>query len=491
MTGALYTGTAAREIDRIAIDEVGIAGLDLMTRAGASAFQLIKRQFECPGSMLVLCGGGNNGGDGYVVARCALEDGWSVTLVALAEASTPDAGAACQQYLDAGGEIQSSMDSLDASEYSVIVDGLLGIGLTGEPREPYASCLRKANQLVGFKLALDVPSGVNADTGQVFQPAFNADVTITFIVPKIGLFTGPATSIVGMVSVESLGLDPEIPSRVNACANLITRPHLQRRAKDSHKGDYGTTAITGGDHGMFGAVLLAGRAALRSGSGKVYVVSTDEHLDSPALYTPELMSAVFEGRLASPLDTADAIVLGPGMGLARWGRDLFAAVIESDRPLVVDADALTVLAETDLRSHLGNWVLTPHPGEAARLLGCTTRDIQQDRLAAALEIARSRNAVCVLKGAGTLVATAEGEAGLCDRGNPGMATAGAGDVLSGVIGALLAQSYAPAVAARAGVWLHARAADLMVQRVGEISLIAGDIIEGLPDALISASEYDQ
>lgn len=487
----IYTGSAAKEIDRLAIAEHGYVGLDLMINAGELAYAHIAQWSAEQGaqtepkqtSILILCGAGNNGGDGYVVGRCALEAGWQVTLVATKPPGTDDASSAAAQFVQAGGTIHTSTD-FKPTEYTVVVDALLGVGISGAPRGEFARLTSLANELAGLKVAIDVPTGVDADTGAAYQPVFEADKTISFIAAKLGLHTGPGLNHCGDVAYQNLNISTPIFDAIDHCAEFLPKPVFSSRKRDSHKGSYGDVIVAGGDNGMLGAALLAGSAALRMGSGKVYVLSTDEHLDQPALYRPELMSLVFEPNNTDKLHDADAVVLGPGLGLNSWGKQMFEVLIGINVPMLVDADGLTLLAqknESDPRSlpAQNQWVLTPHPGEAARLLGITTSEVQQDRMTAVREIAQRYHCVCVLKGAGTLIAEADGWVGLCDHGNSGMATAGMGDVLSGMIGAQLAQGYAPRAAAEVGVWLHARTADQIVGRSAEAALIASDIIDRL------------
>ncbi|MBT8114479.1 MAG: NAD(P)H-hydrate dehydratase, partial [Arenicella sp.] len=430
MQQRIYTGVAAKEIDRQAIEEHGVAGFALMSEAGNKAFELLQERFPRPARLLVLCGSGNNGGDGYILASCALIADWQVQLVAAGEPKTADAKTACQQFVDDGGEVLEPGSLPAEAEFDVVVDALLGIGLSGSPTGVYAELIDLANSLDAMVFALDVPSGIDADTGAVFPPAVRAEMTATFIVPKVGLMTGPATSYVGELHTVKLAVPASAIQAVESIATVVEPIGFAPRSKDSHKGNYGWVVVAGGDHGMFGAVLLSGKSALRTGAGKVTILSTDEHLDRPALHTPELMSAVFEGANSPSLQQADVIALGPGLGLGSWGKDVFETVIGLDKRLLIDADGLNHLAAHRGAAKYGNWVLTPHPGEAASLLDVDTSQVQADRPAAARQIARQYNSVCVLKGAGTLIATPDGELSLCNAGNPGMASAGMGDVLS-------------------------------------------------------------
>ncbi|MFT5135287.1 MAG: hydroxyethylthiazole kinase-like uncharacterized protein yjeF [Arenicella sp.] len=487
---SLFTGIGAKQIDQIAINEFGHKGLDLMTRAGQFAFHRISQRLAKqagPIEMLLMCGPGNNGGDGYVIGRCALEARWTVKLLAFGAPKSADARQAAELFKAAGGDIASADSLPNSYQPDVVVDALLGVGISGVPRAAMASAIETANKLDALKVAIDVPSGVDADTGFANQQSFRADLTISFIVEKIGLRTGPAMNYAGDIAVDDLGIDPQAIRQVASCANLL-QPSKELRNKllrqpDSHKGSYGHVVIAGGDNGMLGAALLAGRAALRCGSGKVHILSTEAHLDMPALCCPEIMSQVFIENDISLVQQASAVVLGPGLGLVDWGQQVFNSLINLAKPMVIDADALSLLSKNGARTTKSPWVLTPHPGEAARLLGCSNAEIQKDRLSAALEVAKQYDCVCVLKGAGTLIAGGGDLPVLCDRGNAGMASAGMGDVLSGMIAGFIGLGIEPRQAAELAVYLHACAADEVVQSSAQASLIASDVINQLPLSL--------
>lgn len=486
MKHQLFTGTDVKRIDRIAIEQHGFDGYQLMIKAGKGVFNFIQNRFQQEDaqqkSMLVLCGTGNNGGDGYIVAACALEAGWQLALIACGPPTTEDARRAAAHFKNVGGDVATLASITNQHKFDVVVDAILGVGIKGAPRGSAAELIDLANGITGDKIAVDVPSGIDADTGAVHAPVFYADHTITFIRNKIGLKTGPALNHTGYVHLKTLGIGCVVSDQVPSAVTIIDPPPKPFRPIDSHKGSYGHAMVVGGGPGMLGAALLAGRAALRSGCGKVHIISTQEHLDLPALAVAELMSAT-AGESAENLlplsGRASALAIGPGLGLDTWARDLHDACLCLKLPLVIDADALTLLAETDRSSPAGNWVLTPHPAEAARLLNCSTANVQNDRLGAAREIARQRNSVCVLKGAGTIVADSGGTAALCDLGNPGMATAGMGDVLTGLTVARLAMGQTPLDAASAAIWTHARVGDWCAQRTSQTFLLAGDIIDHL------------
>ncbi len=453
--------------------------------------------------MVVLCGSGNNGGDGYVVAQCAQAIGLEVVVIQAAAPKTATAIQVCEGFVDHGGIITNQITALQNT--ALIVDGLFGIGLNRAPAGFYADLIRATNQARCAVIALDVPSGLDGDTGFAFDPCIVASMTITFIGQKIGLLTGAGRNYSGEIKLEDLNLAEDIRQRVTPVATCIELPQRKKRMPDSHKGDYGNIMIAGGNNGMLGAVLLAGSAALRCGSGRVTILSTEKHLDMPALHCPELMSQCIENKIGfEPLcEQSEVVVLGPGLGLNDWSKRVFDYLIElhlnRQRPMLIDADGLTLLAEqqTENPRKSDYWILTPHPGEAAKLLACSTAEIQQDRIGAVKAVAAQFGGVCVLKGAGTLVADCGGVR-VCEHGNTGMATAGMGDVLSGIIGSLMGQSWMGqnrdqpnhelGKIAATGVWLHSVCAGRVVERVGEASLLAGDVIDGLAEVLLGLEE---
>ncbi len=365
-------------------------------------------------------------------------------------------------YRDAGGTVSPFQGMPRRAD--VIVDALLGTGLDREVTGDWAQAIAAANAHLAPKLAIDIPSGLHADTGRVLGLAIQAEVTISFIGLKQGLFTGEGWS---------------------KQAEFLTP-----RRRSAHKGDFGTVLVVGGAPGMAGAARLAGEAALRSGAGLVAVASHPDHAALLGAGRPELMChAVADGDGLGPLlERADVVALGPGLGQGDWGRSLYARVLASDKPLVLDADALNLLAAAPQASH--RWIITPHPGEAGRLLGRPTAEVQADRFAAVRELQARYGGVAVLKGAGTLIfAASHRPPGLCSDGNPGMASGGMGDALTGIVAALVAQGLSLEEAAGAGVCLHAAAGDLAAARGGERGLLASDLIAALPPRRTSAAAW--
>jgi len=483
----IYQAQQTRAIDRIVIEQYGVAGIELMRRAGRAAFARVMERYSGAGCITVVCGPGNNGGDGYVFAQLAKRIGLRVTVLASAAPATADAITAAGDYRDAGGAVvtvknENDFAALDSAE--LIIDALFGTGLERAPQGVAAELIRRINRASAPVVALDMPSGLHSDSGRAFAPCVAADATVTFIGVKLGLLTGQGRARAGEILFEDLNIPADARAQVPPAARVIAAPVLPPRARDAHKGDAGRVLVVGGEVGMLGAVLLAGEAALRCGGGLVTVAGPAAHLDLPALRCAELMSADAAALDAAAVARADAIVLGPGLGMREWGAEVFARFITVDAPMVVDADGLNHLARAGDSPRRSRWILTPHAGEAARLLRVAPADIAADRPAAARAIADKFGGVCVLKGAGALVAAADCPAlFVCDRGNPGMATAGMGDVLSGVAGALLAAGAPVLDAARAAVWLHSTAADAAAVETGERGLLARDVIAALPGVL--------
>lgn len=463
----------------------GLAGLSLyqlMERAGAGAFCVLSWVYPFARHYLVLAGQGNNGGDAYVVARLAAAAGKRVTLVECPGRSPLPAPAsqARQAWLDVGGSIASA-DAPWPQDIDVIVDGLLGTGLQDAPRPSCALLIEAANAHVAPIVALDIPSGLNADTGAVAGSAVRAAHTVTFIALKPGLLTGKARSVTGQLHYNDLGLgewlQPQPPLMERLTAKDLTR-WLQPRDPCAHKGDNGRLLIIGGDHGLSGAIRMTGEAALRTGAGLVRVLTRESNIGSLLTARPELMvEPLNDDSLRQGLDWADVVVIGPGMGQTDWGKNALRIAENCTKPMLWDADALNLLAINPQKRH--NRIITPHPGEAARLLNTKPGVIESDRFSAARNIIKRYGGVVVLKGAGTLVADVAGHMALADVGNAGMASGGMGDLLSGIIGGLLAQKLSLYDAACAGCVIHGATADQLALEKGTRGMLATDLLPAL------------
>ncbi len=474
---ALYNAAQVRELDARLI-AAGTSGFDLMQRAAHAAWRALRRRWPDAGAVTVLAGRGNNAGDGYLLAALAQRAGWQVRVLAVGDpqALQGDAALACAEARDCGVSIEPWR--AEAPLQGVLVDALLGTGLTGAVREPYASAIAAINASGRPVLAIDLPSGLCANTGQVLGQAVRADLSVTFIGLKLGLFTAGGPDRVGALVFDDLQADPGVVAQVASEAVRLDHGSLARvapRSPTAHKGSFGQVLVIGGDLGTGGAALLSAEAALRCGAGMVTLATRPEHVGASLVRRPEVMCSGVESTysLTALLERADVLVVGPGLGQAPWGRSLISAAAQREQPQVWDADALNLLASGAVELPSG-CLITPHPGEAARLLQCSVGEVQADRPTAVRALAQRYGCVALLKGAGTLIAAPDGRLALCDRGHPAMASAGLGDVLAGVLGALLAQQLAPFEAACLGAWLHASAGE----RLGTLGrgLAASDLI---------------
>lgn len=496
----LYSADAVREIDRYVIDQQGVDGFDLMQAAAAGAFRRLVRFWPEPGRILVLCGAGNNGGDGYLLAANAVRHGLEVNCIAVAstEKLTGDARKAWEKSVADGVNVQESanLGTDDVQGYiasaGLIVDAMLGTGVKGAPRDPFAGMIKACNEASAPIMAVDLPSGLNATTGAVAGEAIRADATVTFIGLKSGLYTGQGAECAGDILFESLDTDDwASESGQEPLARRVDwqsiRSVIPRRPRTSHKGRFGRVLVIAGDRGFGGAGLLAAEAAARTGAGLVTLATRPEHISPALARCPSIMvQGLIHGSELPPLiEAADVIVCGPGIGKAAWGQQMLQQVVASGKPRVLDADALNLMASRAVQP-ADNHILTPHPGEAARLLACGVADIEEDRIGAAGRMSQIFGGVVLLKGAGTVVASRGTMPDVVSGSNPGMATGGMGDVLSGVLGSLYAQLKDARAAASAGATLHLAAANLASEARGYMGLLPMDVIEALSQVLMDS-----
>ena len=478
---SLYRARELRALDRAAIDRFGIPGIVLMERAATAALRYLRRRWPRARRVAVFCGHGNNGGDGLLLARLAHREGLAVRvgMVGAEERLRGDAREAFRRCRAAG--VAMGAGAPDLSRCDVVVDAMLGTGLDREVREPFAGAVERVNRHSAPVLSLDLPSGLSSDTGVCLGATLVASATLTFIGLKAGLFTGEGPGVAGEVVFDALGVPAELYRQVAPCAYRIGLADfagvLGPRPRHAHKGDFGHVLVIGGDEGMPGAPRLAAEGAVRSGAGLVTVATRAAHAAAVPALRPELMARGVESAAALRplLERATVVAAGPGLGASEWSRTMLDAALGARRPLVLDADALNLIASGAAGPVPGGAVLTPHPGEAGRLLGATTAEVEADRFAAVARLRERSGAVVVLKGAGSLVDDGEGLVSVCGAGNPGMASAGMGDVLCGVIAALMAQGLSPSEAARAGVCAHAEAGDRAARAGGERGMLAGDL----------------
>ena len=478
-----YHASQMRELDaRITACEA-IDDYALMRRAGRAAFFRLRRGWPQVRRLGVVCGPGNNGGDGFVVASLARAWGLAVDLWALTDAETL-AGAARRaaiDFLGAGGLIRPlEPDTLRTAEVDAWIDALFGIGLARPLTGEAHAAVMALNQHPAPILAVDIPSGLSAGTGAIQGAAVQATATVSFIAPKPGLYTGAGPDCCGAVWLDSLGAPADFAADLpGACrlwpAAMPLGALLPPRPPAAHKGQFGHVLVIGGGLGMAGAARMSAEAALRAGAGLVSVATTPAHAATLGIGRPELMVAAAQtgAELAPLLARSTVRAIGPGLGRDAWAAQMFDGALSVPGPLVVDADGLNLLAAAPRRR--ADWVLTPHPAEAARLLGTTTAEIQADRLAAVRALTMRYGGVALLKGAGTLIDDGR-QIDLCEGANPGLASGGMGDVLTGLIAGLLAQGLPPADAARGAVRLQLRAGTLAARDLGQPGMLAGDLL---------------
>ncbi|MED6321260.1 MAG: NAD(P)H-hydrate dehydratase, partial [Pseudomonadota bacterium] len=433
---------------------------------------------------LVLVGQGNNAGDGYIAAINAKLAGKQVHLCAVEPERTldGDAGKAQQRWLDSGGSI-NGFDAALLEKSDVVIDALLGTGINSYIRNEFADIIDAVNASSTPVVSVDVPSGLDANTGQSLGRCVQADITVTFVGIKPGLVTGAGKQSCGKLVYADLGIGKAFQALAKASATMLNIDHFKGmgpREINSHKGTYGRLLCIGGNRGTAGAIRLASEAALRSGAGMVRVYTHESSVVQVSAGRPELMVTDF--NLEDALAWATCVVIGPGLGQDEWAEGTFETTMKhcqsQNKPVVIDADALNLLCQQSTAYTLSDSILTPHAGEAARLLGVSIDDVESDRFNYARQCSQRYHAVCVLKGAGTLIDN-EKKTWVCRHGNPGMATAGSGDVLSGILGALLAQGVETDIAAKYGVVLHAKAGDDIAQLYGQRGMIASDLFDAV------------
>ena len=486
---SLYTGQQVRDGEVKAAKLANISMYQLMQRAGFAAYQLFTRYYAHAGNLLVICGSGNNGGDGYVVALLAKQAGYSCTVISTCETEKLSGGAhrAMLEWRAAKGQVYElpNMDemTLDSAlaKCDVVVDGILGTGLTGKVRESCQRYIEMVNRHQKPVISIDIPSGLCSDSGKILGCSIRASHTVTFIGVKLGLVTGQARDVVGELHFAGLDVDGHFSSVVDSKVETLSLRQLlnQRlpRKPTAHKGSSGRLVCIGGDEGYSGAIQMCSTAALRSGAGLVTCMTHPQSALPLRVATPEVMTIDVDFELndsaESKLSGCDVIAIGPGLGIGLWSKQVYRSVDARDKSLVMDADALNLLAQNP--NYMNQRVLTPHPGEAARLMGCSVAEIETNRYYAVKALQEKYGGVVVLKGAGTLIAE-QGKIYVCLAGNPGMATGGMGDVLTGVIAALIAQGADIRLAAKLGVVVHSEAADREAEKSGKLGMLATDLI---------------
>ncbi len=511
----IVTGNQMKNIDRRAIREFGIPGPVLMENAAAALLAEMEHFFDGLGGMKVgvICGKGNNGGDGLALARRLSIHGVLVRVALLAPLSAVSGEAKVNLSILRKTDVEilpnaSTRTLSDVISWSdVLVDAMLGVGLSSPLKGIYAQAVELINASGRPVVAVDIPTGINADTGAVMGAAVLADLTVTMALLKRGLVLYPGAHFAGTIRVADIGIPPEVVEKEKITVHLLDRGYawgiLRHRYPDTHKGDYGHLMVLAGSLGKAGAAVMAARGALRTGAGLVSVATPNsivpiiqqQIFEAMCIPSAESIDGTLgigaEGELLKAAEKMSACAIGPGLSTHYETVQVVRNLIQRLAiPMVIDADGLNAIAGSVaiLKKVKAPVVLTPHPGEMGTLLGLSSVDVQKDRIGIASEFAVKHNATLVLKGAGTVVAGLDGEVFINSTGNPGMATGGTGDVLTGMIGSLLAQDYPAVQAACLGVYLHGLAGDLAAKEKGEIGMIAGDLIEKIPEAIKETAE---
>jgi NAD(P)H-hydrate epimerase len=482
LTQKLYRAAQVQHLELKAADKVGVTKFELMQRAGKAVFERCVSLLPNTDTYLVLVGVGNNAADGYITALNAVNAGKNVILCAVEPEREVqgDVKRAQAAWIDNGGTVQAFEPEM-LERCDLIIDALLGIGIVGIIRNAFADVIDAINNSGIPVVSVDIPSGLDADTGESLGRCIQADITITFIGIKLGLTTGAGKQSCGQLVFEDLGIGKAFSELARGDANALDIAHfkgLAPRPVHSHKGSYGRLLCVGGNVGMAGAIRLSGEAALRSGTGLVKVYAHESSKIQISSGRPELM--VTSENLEDALEWATCIVIGPGLGQDEWSKATFDKVLgyiqDNPKPMVIDADALNVMASTASFVTIDDCVITPHSGEAARLLSVSVDEVENNRFVFARQCAERYHATCVLKGAGTIIDD-EQNSWVCRHGNPGMATAGMGDVLTGIIGSLLAQGVSTNLACQYGVSLHAKSGDIVAGEKGQRGLLASDLFD--------------
>ena len=471
-----------RKSEQKTVSDTGISFKKLMEKAGRSAAEKICECYEVNlKKIAVVCGCGNNGGDGFVIARALYDKGADVKV--FLPLGKPKTESACHYFEKLSPiPVSSEFDG----EFDIIIDAVFGIGLDRAPNEHLTALFEKINNSGAKVVSIDIPSGINSDTGLVYTKCVKADLTLTFIAPKPCFYLPEGSDFCGEITVLDIGVNP-----VSYTYKAIEKPSFQKRRHNSHKGTYGTALLICGSYGMAGAAMLSAKAALRSGAGIVKCVLPESIYFPFTSFLPEAVCVPLKdenGQLPYNLDVdklsekTNALLFGCGVGVSDNCFSALKNVITKAKiPCVIDADGINLLSSCIelLKESKAPIIITPHPAEMARLCKKSVTEIEKDRISVALEFAKDYGVTVVLKGADTIIATSEGEISFCTIGNPGMATAGSGDVLAGIIVSLLAQGFAPEEAAKSGVYLHASAGDKAAKKRSQHALIATDIIEEL------------
>lgn len=488
MTTNLYTAEQVRKLDRILIQDQGIDSFILMQQAARFTFHTLVKKWPNITRIHVFCGNGNNAGDGYILAAIAKKRGFEVNVhyllnpdklendARLAYQYCNEANVSCQPFS------KDTSNTLTKDCSFIIIDALLGTGLNSEVVGKYKHAIELCNETQAPTLSIDIPSGLSANTGNPVGIAVIACCTASFIALKQGMFTGAGRDYCGEIFFDNLGVTTEtlnqVPCDVTKLQLSEVLTYIKPRALNTHKGHFGHVLLVGGDHGYGGAIILAAEAALRMGAGLVSVATQKEHIGPILARQPEIMAKAVSnrGELSLLVEAASVLIVGPGLGKSSWSQQMLNGALLSNKTIILDADALNLLSKNpDWLTH-DDIILTPHPGEAARLITQSTQAIQHNRFKSVTDLQRKWAGSVLLKGSGSLICHSRGTIKVCPYGNPGMASGGMGDVLTGIIGGLIAQGLPKEYALELAVCLHAKAADIAVNEKGQKGLVASDLI---------------
>jgi len=473
----LYTVKQIKKIEKIARKKGGVSSFEMMQQAAVSILIAVKEHYTTAQKITILCGSGNNAGEGYLFAQLAINLGYQIQIVCLSENTKSLETQIAKERIQGITSIKRTNNLSALKEpCDLFIDALLGIGLSRPLTRKYLKAVSIVNKNLSPVLSLDIPSGLNADTGQMMgNTAIKADKTITFIGHKTGMLTGNSSDYTGEIILANLGLETHI-SKIKPSTHLIQSIQLSPRLRTAHKGHFGHALIIGGNNHYAGAAQLAAISAVRTGAGLVSLATKKPYSKTAHIYHPEIMGYPIQTKkeLKLIIEKASVLIVGPGLGQSKWSKTLWESIKDINKPKIVDADALNLLAKDPYYSD--TWILTPHPGEAARLLNCTTSTILENRYESIKKIQKKYGGICVLKGAGTLICNNK-QIYTNITGNPGMASGGMGDVLAGIIGGLVAQKYSLFQAAQAGVYFHGLAADKSSTYYGERGLSASQLFK--------------
>ncbi len=482
----IFSSEDVSEIDRRAIEQENIPGFVLMKRAADFSFQQAIKYFPDINSIIIFCASGNNSGDAYLLGCLAIENDIKTKVISLSETNTlkDDALKAFKEYESSKGEILEWSSQIEI-DCDLIIDGIFGIGINRSVEGKFLQAINKINESKAPVLSLDIPSGLNANSGEIMGLSVKANLTTTFVGKKKGLYLDQGPLMSGRIEYSNLSIPEVCFNNAKIELEIVNQSLLERylkpRNRTSHKGDFGHVLVIAGNHGMGGAARITSESALRTGAGLVSVITRPENVAIISKTTPEIMAHSADDRpdkISELFKKADVIAIGPGLGIDTWAKDLFEKTLNSEKQLIIDADALNLLADSPKKND--NWILTPHPGEAARLLKCLNPEVQEDRLASFKKLTDKYGGVILLKGNNTLVGPAEEVPFVITAGNPGMSTAGMGDLLTGIIAALCSQfkQVNPKILTAIGAYIHALAGD-RAAKSGERGIIATDLFSEL------------